>query len=156
MFWNVALSMCVHVNPHATVSWQPCPPSLSHQVDTLRHVISQTAGYSEALGGNTMYSPHGLNVSVSASSSSRYHSGDSGYTLNRPCPNWIHSTVNIWHIMVVVLAQRENTPHCCQLSDKSDILGKWIALIDFISWPVIHLLFLEKRFECYLKGLMEI
>ncbi|XP_054466921.1 pre-B-cell leukemia transcription factor 3b isoform X3 [Anoplopoma fimbria] len=30
------------------------------QVDTLRHVISQTAGYNDALGGNTMYSPHGL------------------------------------------------------------------------------------------------
>ncbi|KAM4616208.1 pre-B-cell leukemia transcription factor 3b isoform 7-T7 [Polymixia lowei] len=31
-------------------------------VDTLRHVISQTAGYNDALGGNTMYSPHGLNA----------------------------------------------------------------------------------------------
>ncbi|CAL8332297.1 unnamed protein product, partial [Arctogadus glacialis] len=30
------------------------------QVDTLRHAISQTAGYSDALRGNTMYSPHGL------------------------------------------------------------------------------------------------
>ncbi|XP_075961071.1 pre-B-cell leukemia transcription factor 3b isoform X3 [Anarhichas minor] len=30
------------------------------QVDTLRHVISQTAGYNDALGRNTMYSPHGL------------------------------------------------------------------------------------------------
>jgi len=34
------------------------------QVDTLRHVISQTAGYNDALGGNPMYSPHGLNVST--------------------------------------------------------------------------------------------
>lgn len=33
------------------------------QVDTLRHVISQTAGYNDALGRNSMYSPHGLNVS---------------------------------------------------------------------------------------------
>ncbi|XP_029366178.1 pre-B-cell leukemia transcription factor 3 isoform X2 [Echeneis naucrates] len=32
------------------------------QVDTLRHVISQTAGYNDALGGNAMYSPHGLNA----------------------------------------------------------------------------------------------
>src|SRR4029434_10202566 len=32
------------------------------QVDTLRHVISQTAGYSDGLGGNAMYNPHGLNV----------------------------------------------------------------------------------------------
>uniref|UniRef100_M4AKN9 PBX homeobox 3 n=1 Tax=Xiphophorus maculatus TaxID=8083 RepID=M4AKN9_XIPMA len=32
------------------------------QVDTLRHVISQTAGYNDALAGNTMYSPHGLNA----------------------------------------------------------------------------------------------
>lgn len=37
---------------------------LSCQVDTLRHVISQTAGYNDALVGNTMYSPHGLNVSM--------------------------------------------------------------------------------------------
>ncbi|XP_029573088.1 pre-B-cell leukemia transcription factor 3b isoform X5 [Salmo trutta] len=36
--------------------------NVQSQVDTLRHVISQTAGYSEALGGNTMYSPHGLNA----------------------------------------------------------------------------------------------
>lgn len=46
-----------------TPSWPACPPCLSYQVDTLRHVISQTAGYNDALGGNTMYSPHGLNVS---------------------------------------------------------------------------------------------
>ncbi|XP_062307650.1 pre-B-cell leukemia transcription factor 3b isoform X3 [Osmerus eperlanus] len=32
--------------------------NVQSQVDTLRHVISQTAGYSEVLGGNTMYSPH--------------------------------------------------------------------------------------------------
>lgn len=31
-------------------------------MDTLRHVISRTAGYNDALGGNTMYSPHGLNT----------------------------------------------------------------------------------------------
>uniref|UniRef100_A0A8C7CTE4 Pre-B-cell leukemia transcription factor 1 n=1 Tax=Oncorhynchus kisutch TaxID=8019 RepID=A0A8C7CTE4_ONCKI len=36
--------------------------NVQSQVDTLRHVISQTAGYSEALGGNTMYSPHGLDA----------------------------------------------------------------------------------------------
>eukprot|EP00064_Thunnus_orientalis_P007307 superscaffoldBa00000802_g7327 len=35
--------------------------NVQSQVDTLRHVISQTAGYNDALGGNTMYSPHGLN-----------------------------------------------------------------------------------------------
>uniref|UniRef100_A0A8C8A916 Pre-B-cell leukemia transcription factor 1 n=1 Tax=Oryzias sinensis TaxID=183150 RepID=A0A8C8A916_9TELE len=32
------------------------------QVDTLRHVISQTAGYNDALGGNPMYSQHNLNA----------------------------------------------------------------------------------------------
>uniref|UniRef100_A0A8C5E9H3 Pre-B-cell leukemia transcription factor 1 n=1 Tax=Gouania willdenowi TaxID=441366 RepID=A0A8C5E9H3_GOUWI len=32
------------------------------QVDTLRHVISQTAGYNDALGDNLMYSSHGLNA----------------------------------------------------------------------------------------------
>ncbi|XP_051950814.1 pre-B-cell leukemia transcription factor 3b isoform X3 [Xyrauchen texanus] len=35
--------------------------NVQSQVDTLRHVISQTAGYNDALGGNSMYSPHGLN-----------------------------------------------------------------------------------------------
>lgn len=34
------------------------------QVDTLRHVISQTGGYSEGLTANQMYSPQGINVSV--------------------------------------------------------------------------------------------
>ncbi|XP_058491708.1 pre-B-cell leukemia transcription factor 3b isoform X6 [Solea solea] len=36
--------------------------NVQSQVDTLRHVISQTAGYNDALRGNTMYSPHGLNA----------------------------------------------------------------------------------------------
>ncbi|XP_017564985.1 pre-B-cell leukemia transcription factor 3b isoform X3 [Pygocentrus nattereri] len=36
--------------------------NVQSQVDTLRHVISQTAGYNDALGGNSMYSPHGLNA----------------------------------------------------------------------------------------------
>ncbi|XP_052419460.1 pre-B-cell leukemia transcription factor 3 isoform X3 [Carassius gibelio] len=35
--------------------------NVQSQVDTLRHVISQTAGYNDALGVNPMYSPHGLN-----------------------------------------------------------------------------------------------
>uniref|UniRef100_A0A9J8AAU8 Pre-B-cell leukemia transcription factor 3 n=2 Tax=Cyprinus carpio TaxID=7962 RepID=A0A9J8AAU8_CYPCA len=35
--------------------------NMQSQVDTLRHVISQTAGYNDVLGGNPMYSPHGLN-----------------------------------------------------------------------------------------------
>ncbi|XP_028851906.1 pre-B-cell leukemia transcription factor 3b isoform X5 [Denticeps clupeoides] len=36
--------------------------NVQSQVDTLRHVISQTAGYSDGLGGNSIYSPHGLNA----------------------------------------------------------------------------------------------
>ncbi|KAK5909972.1 hypothetical protein CesoFtcFv8_003853 [Champsocephalus esox] len=36
--------------------------NVQSQVDTLRHVISQTAGYNDALGRNTMYSPHGLHA----------------------------------------------------------------------------------------------
>ncbi|XP_031426754.1 pre-B-cell leukemia transcription factor 3b isoform X4 [Clupea harengus] len=36
--------------------------NVQSQVDTLRHVISQTAGYSDGLGGNAMYSPHSLNA----------------------------------------------------------------------------------------------
>ncbi|XP_072295141.1 pre-B-cell leukemia transcription factor 1-like isoform X3 [Eucyclogobius newberryi] len=32
------------------------------QVDTLRHVISQTGGYSEALSASQMYSPQGINA----------------------------------------------------------------------------------------------
>lgn len=33
-------------------------------MDTLRHVINQTGGYSDGLGGNSLYSPHNLNVST--------------------------------------------------------------------------------------------
>nr|XP_023696567.1 pre-B-cell leukemia transcription factor 3 isoform X5 [Paramormyrops kingsleyae] len=36
--------------------------NVQSQVDTLRHVISQTAGYNDSLGGNSLYSPHGLNA----------------------------------------------------------------------------------------------
>ncbi|XP_053092430.1 pre-B-cell leukemia transcription factor 3b isoform X6 [Pangasianodon hypophthalmus] len=36
--------------------------NVQSQVDTLRHVISQTAGYNDDLGGNSMYSPHGLDA----------------------------------------------------------------------------------------------
>ncbi|XP_061116104.1 pre-B-cell leukemia transcription factor 3b isoform X2 [Conger conger] len=36
--------------------------NVQSQVDTLRHVINQTAGYSDGLGGNSLYSPHGLNA----------------------------------------------------------------------------------------------
>lgn len=32
------------------------------QVDTLRHVISQTGGYSDGLTANQMYSPQGISV----------------------------------------------------------------------------------------------
>lgn len=37
-----------------------CP--LLFQVDTLRHVISQTGGYSDSLAASQMYSPQGINV----------------------------------------------------------------------------------------------
>ncbi|KAM9831602.1 pre-B-cell leukemia transcription factor 1-like isoform 2-T2 [Neosynchiropus ocellatus] len=36
--------------------------NVQSQVDTLRHVISQTGGYSEALTANQMYSPQGINA----------------------------------------------------------------------------------------------
>lgn len=36
--------------------------SLLFQVDTLRHVISQTGGYSNSLAASQMYSPQGINV----------------------------------------------------------------------------------------------
>uniref|UniRef100_A0AAQ4NQW5 Pre-B-cell leukemia homeobox 3b n=1 Tax=Gasterosteus aculeatus aculeatus TaxID=481459 RepID=A0AAQ4NQW5_GASAC len=36
--------------------------NVQSQVDTLRHVISQTAGYNDPLGRNTMYGPHGLSA----------------------------------------------------------------------------------------------
>ncbi|KAI5628986.1 pre-B-cell leukemia transcription factor 3 isoform X2, partial [Silurus asotus] len=36
--------------------------NVQSQVDTLRHVISQTAGYNDDLGGNSMYSPRGLDA----------------------------------------------------------------------------------------------
>ncbi|KAL8198192.1 UNVERIFIED_CONTAM: Pre-B-cell leukemia transcription factor 3 [Gekko kuhli] len=38
--------------------------NVQSQVDTLRHVINQTGGYSDGLGGNSLYSPHNLNVST--------------------------------------------------------------------------------------------
>lgn len=38
-----------------------CVSSL-FQVDTLRHVISQTGGYSDSLAASQMYSPQGINV----------------------------------------------------------------------------------------------
>lgn len=43
------------------------------KVDTLRHVINQTGGYSDGLGGNSLYSPHNLNVSTQGSSSWESH-----------------------------------------------------------------------------------
>uniref|UniRef100_A0A673B7I4 Pre-B-cell leukemia homeobox 1b n=1 Tax=Sphaeramia orbicularis TaxID=375764 RepID=A0A673B7I4_9TELE len=36
--------------------------NVQSQVDTLRHVISQTGGYSEGLTANQMYSPQGINA----------------------------------------------------------------------------------------------
>ncbi|KAM4547825.1 pre-B-cell leukemia transcription factor 1-like isoform 2-T2 [Odontesthes bonariensis] len=36
--------------------------NVQSQVDTLRHVISQTGGYSEGLAANQMYSPQGINA----------------------------------------------------------------------------------------------
>ncbi|KAF3835684.1 hypothetical protein F7725_028242 [Dissostichus mawsoni] len=38
--------------------------NVQSQVDTLRHVISQTGGYSEGLTANQMYSPQGINHSL--------------------------------------------------------------------------------------------
>lgn len=34
----------------------------TQQVDTLRHVISQTGGYSDSLAASQMYSPQGINT----------------------------------------------------------------------------------------------
>ncbi|KGL77878.1 Pre-B-cell leukemia transcription factor 3, partial [Tinamus guttatus] len=36
--------------------------NVQSQVDTLRHVINQTGGYNDGLGGNSLYSPHNLNA----------------------------------------------------------------------------------------------
>ncbi|EGW00517.1 Pre-B-cell leukemia transcription factor 3 [Cricetulus griseus] len=36
--------------------------NVQSQVDTLRHVINQTGGYSDGLGANSLYSPHNLNM----------------------------------------------------------------------------------------------
>lgn len=43
------------------------------KVDTLRHVINQTGGYNDGLGGNSLYSPHNLNVSTQGNSSLESH-----------------------------------------------------------------------------------
>ncbi|CAB1432394.1 unnamed protein product [Pleuronectes platessa] len=39
--------------------------NIQSQVDTLRHVISQTGGYSDSLAASQMYSPQGINQSLS-------------------------------------------------------------------------------------------
>jgi len=36
--------------------------NVQSQVDTLRHVISQTGGYSDGLAASQMYSPQGISV----------------------------------------------------------------------------------------------
>lgn len=41
---------------------RPTPPPRQTLVDTLRHVINQTGGYNDGLGGNSLYSPHNLNA----------------------------------------------------------------------------------------------
>lgn len=42
---------------------RPTPHQLpTQQVDTLRHVISQTGGYSDSLAASQMYSPQGINT----------------------------------------------------------------------------------------------
>lgn len=41
---------------------RPTRPPRQIPVDTLRHVINQTGGYSDGLGGNSLYSPHNLNA----------------------------------------------------------------------------------------------
>lgn len=43
------------------------------KVDTLRHVINQTGGYNDGLGGNSLYSPHNLNVSTQGNNSLENH-----------------------------------------------------------------------------------
>uniref|UniRef100_A0A672QE33 Pre-B-cell leukemia transcription factor 1 n=1 Tax=Sinocyclocheilus grahami TaxID=75366 RepID=A0A672QE33_SINGR len=43
--------------------------NIQSQVDTLRHVISQTGGYSESLAASQIYSPQGINVSPNLASS---------------------------------------------------------------------------------------
>lgn len=43
------------------------PPLPTQRVDTLRHVISQTGGYSDGLAASQMYSPQGISVSKQGS-----------------------------------------------------------------------------------------
>lgn len=38
------------------------PPLPTQRVDTLRHVISQTGGYSDGLAASQMYSPQGISA----------------------------------------------------------------------------------------------
>lgn len=49
------------MHPHMEAK-QIHPQLQTLQVDTLRHVISQTGGYSEGLTANQMYSPQGINA----------------------------------------------------------------------------------------------
>lgn len=60
---DLSLCLAVFVIPSFCLTRPPfvCM-SLLFQVDTLRHVISQTGGYSDSLAASQMYSPQGINV----------------------------------------------------------------------------------------------
>lgn len=48
--------------PQPCRTTRPTHPPRQTLVDTLRHVINQTGGYSDGLGANSLYSPHNLNA----------------------------------------------------------------------------------------------
>ncbi|XP_041698116.1 pre-B-cell leukemia transcription factor 1 isoform X2 [Coregonus clupeaformis] len=49
--------------------------NVQSQVDTLRHVISQTGGYSDSIAASQMYSPQGINTFVFDSTDKRWLAG---------------------------------------------------------------------------------
>lgn len=63
-YYQTDLSSCmaVFVIPSFCLTRPFVCVSPPFQVDTLRHVISQTGGYSDSLAASQMYSPQGINV----------------------------------------------------------------------------------------------
>ncbi|KAF4797742.1 Pre-B-cell leukemia transcription factor 3 [Turdus rufiventris] len=111
--------------------------NVQSQVDTLRHVINQTGGYNDGLGGNSLYSPHNLNVSTRGNSGLESHKRSGSCTLkgrrslagaaapgeeSSALPPCQHSTILIpaptfefWHTRA--LQPEPNSHGRCQPSD---------------------------------------
>lgn len=91
------------------------------QVDTLRHVISQTGGYSDSLAASQMYSPQGINTNggwQDAPTPSSVTSPTEGPgSVHSDTSNWIHPSLHLvynktWTDLVIhSIKQRNSLSH---------------------------------------------